>query len=259
MNKNIIAMSLCLVLLSFPCLSEAQAQSVDFGYQSQSAKEVEKNKDNKAEIAEDNKKAARTPKQVDAIVDGITIDNKLKVIDREYLSIYSTIPLQKNNDDAENSILGWDIDGDNVRDDVQKNIILHYFQETNTLLRQSMLQLASKYQQAMKDIQNGTEIDVGADIKDIHRATKCINDVLSYMQATEPHNITTNQIVNQVTSMTFNNQARTNMYAEIYKRTPIDLPEKIYNANINFCEFWIGESISAYDRKIDNEDYMRNE
>ena len=163
-----------------------------------------------------------------------------QLLDSEFLLMHEKIP-ETITEPPIDALLGWDIDEDGVRDDVQRNIILKYYKVEHKILRDALLQLARDLQLGIYDLGRKDNNGISQDLIRILEDEKCINDVVEYIKLKQPQDIKAFYEINTLKSYVFNISARSHLYSDLLAYMPVDLPEKIELQNANFWEFPIGD------------------
>lgn len=175
------------------------------------------------------------------------LDDEQFIYDREFIDIYQSLPPIQADADSPVPILGWDVNRNGIRDDVERTLVLRYYESDMRLMKQASLQFVRDAQVSVEDYLNNDSHWLVDDIRRLAEDRKCIADVLNYLDSNESHGIDTFDEINYITSVFYNNQDRVNIYSYLVQQEAIDLKSSIDKQNVNFCDFDIGDIHSSRD------------
>ncbi len=170
-------------------------------------------------------------------IEDLDRERMIKIYDQYYFDINSTLPPEAPEGLKADQILGWDLDKDGTRDDVERSVILKWYEPKHELIRMALLQLARDYQLAMYDYEAKDEAKIVRDNLRILQDQKCVKDVFGFTFSLEPHNFNYMYEINALESLVFDTNARVNIYTALYDRLPIDAQDKMLDETGNYCEF----------------------
>lgn len=177
------------------------------------------------------------------------LDDDQFIYDRNFIDIYRSLPPIMADMESPNPILGWDVNKNGIRDDVERTLILRYYEGDMKLMKQASLQFVRDAQVAMDDYLKSDNHWIMDDIRRLAEDRKCISDVLNYLDSYESHGIEAFDEINYITSVVYNNQDRVNIFSFLVQHEPLDLKSGIDRQNVNFCDFDIGDIPSSRDQR----------
>lgn len=177
------------------------------------------------------------------------IDDEQFIYDQNFIEIYQSLPPIRADIESPNPILGWDVNQNGIRDDVERTLVLRYYEGDMKLMKQASLQFVRDAQVAIDDYLNSNNHWLMDDIRRLAEDRKCISDVLNYLDSYESHGIEAFDEINYITSVVFNNQDRVNIFSFLVQHEPLDLKSGIDRQNVNFCDFDIGDIPSSREQR----------
>ena len=175
------------------------------------------------------------------------LDDEQFIYDEDFIDVYRSLPPIKADIASPLPILGWDVNRNGIRDDVERILILRYYEGDMKLMKQASLQFVRDAQVTIDDYLNHNNHWLMDDIRRLAEDRKCISDVLNYLDTYESHGIEPFDEINYITSVVYNNQERVNIYSYLVQQEALDLKSSIDKQNMNFCDFNIGDIKSSRD------------
>ena len=68
------------------------------------------------------------------------LDDEQFIYDQNFIEIYQSLPPIRADIESPNPILGWDVNKNGIRDDVERTLVLRYYEGDMKLMKQASLQ-----------------------------------------------------------------------------------------------------------------------
>ena len=110
------------------------------------------------------------------------LDDEQFIYDEDFIDVYRSLPPIKADIESPIPILGWDVNKNGIRDDVERTLILRYYEGDMKLMKQASLQFVRDAQVTIDDYLNHNNHWLMDDIRRLAEDRKCISDVNDFIQ-----------------------------------------------------------------------------